>query len=88
MQRLNVFLKKEDIESLHFLWKQTREPIFGTSKEMVANTIKRTEKATERFYEKLDSYAVLSGLPQPKVNESGDIVHYGLDFTNGEIVSV
>jgi len=88
MKGTNVFLSDEECEDAKKLYMMTKEPIFGTTRTMVENTIARVNEAVEKFYKSLDEMAISHGLPNPPVDPDGDVVHYGLNFKTKEILEV
>ena len=88
MLRTGKFVSESEYERLNQLFERTREPILGGTIRQLFNTAQRIDDAVVAFYSELDKVSVAAGLPEPEEDADGYSIHYGLDFSTREIVSV
>jgi hypothetical protein len=88
MTRTGKFVTESENDRLQSLFQRTLEPVFGATTRQTFNAAQRVDDAVTHFYSEVDRAAVELGLPEPGVDQDGDVIHYGLDFSNREIVAV
>lgn len=87
-KRENVFASFDVLSKLQELYRTSREPVFGLSTSTTRMQAERVDRALVNYYELVDNTAVELGLSKPSKDDEGDVVHYGIDFSNGEILSL
>ncbi len=87
-KREGVYISADEKEKLTELFQRSREPVFGMTTTQTFRQAERVDKARAGFYELVDKVAVDHGLPTPEKDKDGDVIHYGLDFSNGELLTM
>lgn len=87
-KRYDVFATADQLRQLHELLTTSQGPLLGVSYRSVTARAQAMEDTRARYYELVDQIAVDGGLPAPEKDADGDVIHYGVDFSNGQILGV
>lgn len=85
-ERTGLHINEDERATLEEFWRDANTPLFGMTDKMVFSAAKRIDEARASFYTGVDAAAVRLGLPEPQNDAEGGVIHYGLDFSNDELL--